>query len=66
MVCLAESIAADDIEPLANGIVAWRASLAPAAETVCVFRDSAFADDVAKANLSAILDQGGLSNLRSL
>jgi adenine-specific DNA-methyltransferase len=31
-----------------------------------VFRDSAFVDDVAKTNISAILQQHGLENLRSL
>ncbi len=31
-----------------------------------VFRDSAFADDVAKTNLTAILQQHGLANVRSL
>ncbi|MFA4836963.1 MAG: hypothetical protein WC749_12945, partial [Dehalococcoidia bacterium] len=31
-----------------------------------VFRDSAFADDVAKTNLTAILQQHGLENIRSL
>jgi nicotinamidase-related amidase len=31
-----------------------------------VFRDSAFADDVAKTNLAAILEQHGITNVRSL
>ena len=31
-----------------------------------VFRDSAFADDVAKSNLIAILEQHGLEDVRSL
>lgn len=34
--------------------------------TTCVFRDSAFADDVAKTNVSAILNQHGLLNVRRL
>lgn len=66
MVCLAEKIAAKDIEPLALGMVEWHKMLAPAGETVVVFRDSAFADDVAKTNLTAILQQSGLENVRSL
>lgn len=41
-------------------------TLAPAGETTVVFRDSAFADDVAKSNLTAILQQHGLENVRSL
>ena len=52
--------------PLAQGIVAWHKSLAPADDTTCVFRDSAFTDDVAKTNLAAILNQYGLANVRSL
>ena len=38
----------------------------PAGDTTCVFRDSAFANDVAKTNLAAILYQHGLTNVRSL
>ncbi len=64
--CLAGSIGRDDVEPLAHGIVAWHESAAPAGDTVCVFRDSAFVDDVAKTNLAAILNQHGLTNVRSL
>jgi adenine-specific DNA-methyltransferase len=65
-VCLADMIAAADVEPLALGTVAWHKELAPAGETSIVFRDSAFADDVAKTNLTAILQQRGLGNVRSL
>jgi len=64
--CLAGAIAASDVEALANGIAEWHKALAPAGDTVCVFRDSAFADDVAKTNLAAILQQNGLQNVRSL
>ncbi len=35
-------------------------------DTTCAFRDSAFTDDVAKTNLSAILEQHGIANVRSL
>ncbi len=66
LVCLAEHINAAEVEPLALGIVAWHKELAPAGETSVVFRDSAFADDVAKTNLTAILQQHGLENVRSL
>jgi adenine-specific DNA-methyltransferase len=66
IVCLAERITRDDVEGLAHGIVEWRQSLTPAGETTLVFRDSAFADDVAKTNLTAILQQHGLDNVRSL
>ncbi|MFH1737451.1 MAG: site-specific DNA-methyltransferase [bacterium] len=67
LVCLAPQIAAAvEVEPLALGIVAWHKQLAPTGETSVVFRDSAFADDVAKTNLTAILQQYGLENIRSL
>lgn len=66
MTCLDTSITAAEAEPLALGIVAWHQQQAPAGETTCVFRDSAFADDVAKSNLAAILEQHGIAKVRSL
>lgn len=66
LVCLSESIPQTDVEPLALGLVAWHKELKPAGETTVVFRDSAFADDVAKTNLTAILQQHGLETVRSL
>ncbi len=66
MACLAKRIERDDVEPLAQGIVAWHTEPAPAGDTTCVFRDSAFVDDVAKTNLAAILNQHGVTNVRSL
>jgi len=66
MACLAPEIAREDVEPLAEGFVAWHQALAPAGDTTCVLRDSAFADDVAKTNLAAILNQHGLTTVRSL
>jgi adenine-specific DNA-methyltransferase len=66
MTCLAEGISREDVEPLAQGIVAWHTELAPVGDSICVFRDTAFADDVAKSNLAAILQQAGIPNVRSL
>ena len=66
LVCLAQQITREGVEPLALGIADWHKVLAPAGETTVVFRDSAFADDVAKTNLTAILQQHGLENVRSL
>lgn len=66
MLCLAEKIAAEEVEPLAGGIVAWHKELTPAGDATVVFRDSAFANDVAKTNMAAILAQNGLENVRSL
>ena len=66
MACLSPEITREDVEPLAQGVVAWHQALAPAGDTTCVFRDSAFANDVAKTNLAAILNQHGLTTVRSL
>ncbi len=60
--CLDEAIARDDVEPLSAGIADWQDALAPAGKCTVVFRDSAFADDVAKTNLK----QRGIGNVRSL
>ncbi len=66
--CLAAEISRDAVETLAQGIVDWHRELAPAGETTLVFRDSGFADDVAKSNLTAILVQAGFdeNRIRSL
>jgi len=64
--CLTTKIAAEDVEPLALGIASWHKEQNPAGESTVVFRDSAFPDDVAKTNLTAILEQHGLENVRSL
>ena len=64
--CLAESVEPHEVEALGLGIADWHAELGPAGDTTVVFRDSAFADDVAKTNLTAILEQRGLGNVRSL
>jgi len=66
MACFAKAVSSEEVEPLALGMVAWHKELAPLGESVCIFRDSAFSDDVAKTNLSAILEQNGLQNVRSL
>ena len=66
--CLDESISRSDAEPLAQGILAWLKELNTAGDSTLVFRDSAFADDVAKTNLSKTLEQHGIAakNIRSL
>jgi hypothetical protein len=64
--CLSERILVEDVEALAQGIVTWHKQLAPAGNTTCVFRDSAFENDIAKSNLAAILEQYGIANVRSL
>ncbi|HEY1348523.1 MAG TPA: site-specific DNA-methyltransferase [Ktedonobacteraceae bacterium] len=66
LACLVERIGREEAEPLALGIAAWHKERSPVRECMVVFRDSAFADDVAKTNLAAILQQHGLNNMRSL
>jgi hypothetical protein len=46
--CLADDLKKDVIEPLSAGIVEWIKELAPAVDTRVVFKDSSFADDIAK------------------
>lgn len=64
--CLADGLTKDIIESLSAGIVAWWRELAPAVETRVVFKDSGFANDVAKTNMAAILNQNGILDVRSL
>jgi len=66
MACLAEKITRNEVEALAQGIVDWHKKLAPAGDSTCVFRDSGFADDVARTNLAAILEQHSFAQVRSL
>lgn len=66
MACLDAQVQAHVVEDLAQAIVSWHKELAPATDTTCVFRDSAFANDVAKTNMAAILEQNGIANVRSL
>jgi adenine-specific DNA-methyltransferase len=66
LACLDEQITVADAEPLALGIVAWVREQQTAGEVTCVFRDSAFENDVAKTNLAAILEQHGIAKVRSL
>ncbi len=66
IVCLADGLTRDVVEPLSAGILAWREALAPAVDTRIVFKDSGFADDIAKTNTAAILNQSGIADVRSL
>lgn len=66
LVCLAANINNTEIEPLAHGMIEWIKEQNPEAETTIVFRDSAFADDIAKTNITAIFNQYGFLNIRSL
>jgi adenine-specific DNA-methyltransferase len=57
LVCLSRLITDADAVPLATAISDWHQELAPAGDSQVLFRDSAFAGDVAKANLAAQLRQ---------
>ncbi len=64
--CLAESIRASEVDELTSGIVAWRDEMDATEDLAVIFRDSAFEDDVAKANVTEILRQYGIKDVRSL
>lgn len=66
LACLDPAIAAGEAEALALGMAQWRQEHWPDAETTVVFSDKAFENDVAKANLTAILRRRGLEHVRSL
>ena len=64
--CLDTSIAKDDVDAVAGAIAQWHMELEPETASHVFFRDSAFADDIAKTNMAAILEQNGISHVRSL
>ena len=64
--CLDTAISRKYVEKLAMGLIDWYKELKPAGDTYVVFRDSAFADDVAKTNMTAILEQHGITHIHSL
>lgn len=66
MACLADKVGDGDVECVALEIADWHSELDPVGETTVVFRDDAFESDVAKTNMTAILEQRGLATVRSL
>lgn len=64
--CLDENITSSDVESVAQGILQWCGELNPASDVHVFFRDSAFSDDVVKTNMAAILEQNGITHVRSL
>lgn len=64
--CLDECVTNEEIETIGQCIVEWHRELAPSSDTHVFFRDSAFSDDVSKTNMAAILEQNGISHVRSL
>jgi hypothetical protein len=57
---------ATGLHPLVGVALVITMSLYRVAGTRVVFRDSGFADDIAKTNMAAILNQNGISDVRSL
>ncbi len=66
LVCLTLSIASNEVETLATGMAEWSRSQGAIGDVECVFRDSAFSSDAAKANLVAILEQNQIKKVRSI
>ena len=64
--CLAESIKGTEVDELALGIASWRDEMEEADDLTVVFRDSAFEDEVAKANMTEVLRQYDVKDVRSL
>ena len=63
---LDEHIVREKINSLTLGIAEWHKQLEPAGDATLIFRDSAFEYDVAKTNLTSILEQYVPGNVRSL
>ena len=64
--CFAESIDAGEVDELVLGIKAWRDELQPEQDISIVYRDSAFKNDVDKANVTEQLAQHGIKDVRSV
>ena len=64
--CMAESIKTQEVDELTLGIVALRDEMEDTEDIMVFFRDSAFKDEVAKANVTEILRQYGIKDVRSL
>ncbi|MEV3989084.1 site-specific DNA-methyltransferase [Streptomyces sp. NPDC049837] len=62
----ADAISRHRVEAVAHGIADWRKELDPVGEVSVYFKDTAFRDDVAKANMTAILDQYDFAIVKSL
>ena len=66
MTCLTESIKKHEVDELIAGMAGWRDELQPEQDIAIVFRDSAFADDIAKSNAVEVLKQHGIKDVRSV
>lgn len=64
--CLSAHLKATEALAIAEAIPALLKDAGTAGDVTCVFRDSAFDDDVTKTNVAAILEQHGIARVRSL
>ena len=64
--CFGHDLTPEEAQQLGLGISAWQKELSPSSESIVIFRDSGFVDDRAKLNLTAVLEQSGVTNIRSL
>lgn len=64
--CLSERLQPAEALAIAESIPYWLKELGTVGDVTCVFRDSAFDDDVTKTNVAAILEQHGIAKVRSL
>ena len=65
-VCLDDKINRQEAEDVAMEIIKWRNEVNENNETLVIFKDSAFKDNVTKSNLMAILKQNNINHIRSL
>ena len=65
-ICLDTKISTLEAEILGPQIVSWYDELSPERETTCIFRDSAFVNDITKINLTLYLRDRGISSIRSI
>ena len=64
--CLECGLEQKEVRHLGFSIASWKKELSSSGESTIVFRDSGFVDDRAKLNLTAVLEQHGLTNIRSI
>ena len=64
--CMAESIKKHEVDELTLGIVALRDEMEDTEDIMVFFRDNAFEDEVAKSNVTEILRQYDIKDVRSL
>lgn len=64
--CLERGLEQREVRRLGFSIASWRKELSSSGESSVVFRDNGFVDDRAKLNMAAVLEQHGLTNIRSI